>query len=161
MMPPKCKKIQLTAAIVLHTDSFSSSSIVNSFFLTTLSWLRKLNSAAFFCNLANLFSYLETFLSVGFTLETNLRKKYFQVFIWVCAKVKQSLTSTKKSLFEWLCKIQMGYLQFTTQIVDLSIKIADLVGEKPIKKIPIQIGSISVENSLFWFALDILFSFSI
>jgi hypothetical protein len=49
--------------------SLSSSSKVNSFFLTTLSWLRKLNSAAFFCNLANLFSYLETFLRVGLTLK--------------------------------------------------------------------------------------------
>lgn len=49
--------------------SLSSSSKVNSFFLTTLSWLRKLNSAAFFCNLANLFSYLETFFNVGLTLK--------------------------------------------------------------------------------------------
>ena len=45
--------------------SLSSSSKVNSFFLTVLSWFRKLNSAAFFCNLANLFSYLETFFKVG------------------------------------------------------------------------------------------------
>merc|ERR1719419_2041872 len=44
----------------------SSSSIANSFFLTVLSWVRILNSAAFFCSLANLFSYLETFFSVGF-----------------------------------------------------------------------------------------------
>lgn len=49
--------------------SLSSSSKVNSFFLTTLSWLRKLNSAAFFCSLANLFSYLDTFFKVGLTLE--------------------------------------------------------------------------------------------
>lgn len=49
--------------------SLSSSSKVNSFFFTTLSWLRKLNSAAFFWSLANLFSYFETFLSVGLTLK--------------------------------------------------------------------------------------------
>lgn len=51
--------------------SLSSSSRVNSFFLTTFSWLRKLNSAAFFWSLANLFSYLDTFLSVGLTLEVT------------------------------------------------------------------------------------------
>merc|ERR1719468_536632 len=43
----------------------SSSSIVNSFFLTVLSWFLKLNSAAFFWSLANLFSYFETFFNVG------------------------------------------------------------------------------------------------
>lgn len=87
---PRCQK-NVTAA--LHCDkttpkkytcqrdscaralrtSLSSSSRVNSFFLTTLSWLRKLNSAAFFCSLANLFSYLETFFSVGLTLCVRVR----------------------------------------------------------------------------------------
>lgn len=57
--------------VTIHT-SLSSSSKVNSFFLTTLSWLRKLNSAAFFCNLANLFSYLETFFNVGLTLKLQI-----------------------------------------------------------------------------------------
>merc|ERR1719336_795157 len=42
----------------------SSSSMVNSFFLTVLSWFRKLNSAAFFWSLANLFSYFDTFCNV-------------------------------------------------------------------------------------------------
>ena len=59
----------LSKTIVL--TSLSSSSRVNSFFLTCLSWLRKLNSAAFFWSLANLFSYLETFFSVGFMLTTS------------------------------------------------------------------------------------------
>lgn len=49
--------------------SLSSSSKVNSFFLTCFSWLRKLNSAAFFWSLANLFSYFDTFFRVGFMLE--------------------------------------------------------------------------------------------
>ena len=43
--------------------------MVNSFFLTVFSWLRKLNSAAFFWSLANLFSYLETFLREGLMLQ--------------------------------------------------------------------------------------------
>jgi len=51
--------------------SLSSSSKVNSFFLTCFSWLRKLNSAAFFWSLANLFSYFDTFFRVGFMLEEN------------------------------------------------------------------------------------------
>merc|ERR1712054_702117 len=34
-------------------------------FLTVLSWFLKLNSAAFFWSLANLFSYLDTFFRVG------------------------------------------------------------------------------------------------
>lgn len=58
--------------------SFSSSSKVNSFFLTTLSWLRKLNSAAFFWSLANLFSYLETFFKAGLTL---LGRKHLDQFL--------------------------------------------------------------------------------
>lgn len=70
------KKVHLSTwqlrARALRT-SLSSSSRVNSFFLTTLSWLRKLNSAAFFCSLANLFSYLETFFSVGLTLCERVR----------------------------------------------------------------------------------------
>jgi hypothetical protein len=59
--------------------SLSSSSIVNSFFFTCLSWLRKLNSAAFFCSLANLFSYLETLRRDGLILNarenTKIQKK--------------------------------------------------------------------------------------
>lgn len=46
-----------------------SSVMLNSFFLTVLSWFRKLNSAAFFCNFANLFSYFETFFKVGLMLK--------------------------------------------------------------------------------------------
>lgn len=56
---------------VVHT-SLSSSSRVNSFFFTTFSWFLKLNSAAFFWSLANLFSYLETFFKVGLTLKAKL-----------------------------------------------------------------------------------------
>lgn len=48
--------------------SLSSSSKVNSFFFTCFSWLRKLNSAAFFWSFANLFSYFDTFFKVGFML---------------------------------------------------------------------------------------------
>lgn len=55
----------------IHT-SLSSSSRVNSFFFTTFSWFLKLNSAAFFWSLANLFSYLETFFKVGLTLKVKL-----------------------------------------------------------------------------------------
>lgn len=55
----------------------------------------------------------------------------------------------------------MEYLQFTTEIVDLSIKIADLVVEKPIKQIPNQIGSISVEKMPFRIVLKILLLFFI
>jgi len=44
----------------------SSSSMANSFFLTVFSWVLMLNSEAFFCSFANLFSYLETFFRVGF-----------------------------------------------------------------------------------------------
>lgn len=61
----------------LHT-SLSSSSRVNSFFFTTLSWLRKLNSAAFFWSLANLFSYLETFFSGGLML-SKIKMKFLGV----------------------------------------------------------------------------------
>merc|ERR1719468_974336 len=43
----------------------SSSSMENSFFFPVFSWFLKLNSAAFFCSLANLFSYLDTFFRVG------------------------------------------------------------------------------------------------
>lgn len=68
------RQFSLSKTIVL--TSLSSSSRVNSFFLTCLSWLRKLNSAAFFCSLANLFSYLETFFSVGFMLMTSM--EYYQ-----------------------------------------------------------------------------------
>lgn len=57
----------LSKTIIL--TSLSSSSKVNSFFLTCFNWLRKLNSAAFFCSLANLFSYLDTFFRVGFMLK--------------------------------------------------------------------------------------------
>ena len=49
--------------------SLVSSSNVNSFFFTVLSWVLKLNLAASFCNLANLFSYFETFLSDGLMLQ--------------------------------------------------------------------------------------------
>lgn len=63
----------LSKTIVL--TSLSSSSKVNSFFLTCFSWLRKLNSAAFFWSLANLFSYFDTFFRVGFMLK-KIRKCY-------------------------------------------------------------------------------------
>lgn len=56
--------------------SLSSSSKVNSFFLTCFSWLRKLNSAAFFWSLANLFSYLDTFFRVGFMLKEKRGEKH-------------------------------------------------------------------------------------
>ena len=62
--------------------SLSSSSNVNSFFFTVLSWFLKLNSAAFFCNLANLFSYFETFFSVGLMLWEKLRKIVQILFGW-------------------------------------------------------------------------------
>ena len=48
--------------------------MVNSFFFTVFSWFLKLNSAAFFWSLANLFSYLETFFSVGLMLERDYRR---------------------------------------------------------------------------------------
>lgn len=57
--------------------SLSSSSRVNSFFFTTFSWFLKLNSAAFFWSLANLFSYLETFFKVGLTLKTKTQLLWF------------------------------------------------------------------------------------
>lgn len=91
--------------------SFSSSSKVNSFFLTTLSWLRKLNSAAFFCNLANLFSYLETFLRVGLTLK-----------LWKKAKLRPCST-VEASSFD---AFSSEYLQFTTEVIDLGVKVVDL-----------------------------------
>ena len=56
-------------AFKLLTAAPSSSSMVNSFFFTVFSWFLKLNSAAFFWSLANLFSYFETFFSVGLMLE--------------------------------------------------------------------------------------------
>lgn len=58
-----------TVTITVKRTSLSSSSRVNSFFFTTFSWFLKLNSAAFFWSLANLFSYLETFFNVGLTLK--------------------------------------------------------------------------------------------
>ena len=45
--------------------------MVNSFFLTVFNWFRKLNSAAFFWSLANLFSYFETFFSEGLMLKNG------------------------------------------------------------------------------------------
>lgn len=47
----------------------ASSSSVNSFFFTTFSWFLKLNSAAFFCSLANLLSYFDTFFKAGLILQ--------------------------------------------------------------------------------------------
>ncbi len=58
-----------TATVI---TSLSSSSIVNSFFFTCLSWLRKLNSAAFFWSLANLFSYLDTLRREGLILHGRI-----------------------------------------------------------------------------------------
>lgn len=86
--------------------SLSSSSKVNSFFLTTLSWLRKLNSAAFFCNLANLFSYLDTFFKVGLTL---------------CGEREERLLESLTSPSGENC-----HLQFATEVVDLGIEVGDL-----------------------------------
>lgn len=88
--------------------SLSSSSKVNSFFLTTLSWLRKLNSAAFFCSLANLFSYLDTFFKVGLTL---LKRKNF--------------TFIRK--LPWMSQGPGKYSQFSAEVVDLGVKIGDLL----------------------------------
>lgn len=68
-LPIMPRTVKILKNYTKNLTSLSSSSRVNSFFLTTLSWLRKLNSAAFFCSLANLFSYLETFFSVGLTLK--------------------------------------------------------------------------------------------
>lgn len=78
-----------------HT-SLSSSSRVNSFFFTTFSWFLKLNSAAFFWSLANLFSYLETFFNVGFTLKAKLTNRVYAfmgpIVAIICIHFQQVLT---------------------------------------------------------------------
>ena len=51
-------------------------SMENSFFLTVLRRLRKLNSAAFFCKLAYLFSFLEVRFKDGLMLKINHLNKY-------------------------------------------------------------------------------------
>lgn len=103
-LPQKVRNLSVSGELT----SLSSSSRVNSFFLTTLSWLRKLNSAAFFCSLANLFSYLETFFSVGLTLrgiEIN--------------GLEPGYTGTKA---------HGENLQFTAKVVDLGVQVGNLVG---------------------------------
>lgn len=58
----------------------SSSVMENSFFFTTFRFCLKLNSAAFFCNFANLLSYLETFFRLGFTLRrAKLKKSWIKI----------------------------------------------------------------------------------
>lgn len=105
--------------------SLSSSSRVNSFFLTCLSWLRKLNSAAFFWSLANLFSYLETFFSVGFMLIAV--KQYYYSFdkSFDPLSVFQRLNS---KIYHFNKK--KGYLQFTSKVVHLAVQVRDLQRSK-------------------------------
>lgn len=97
--------VDLRKKNIVQRTSFSSSSRVNSFFLTTLSWLRKLNSAAFFWSLANLFSYLETFFKVGLTLH------------------KTKITFNRRCIRSYGWWID---LQFTTVIVHLCVKVRNL-----------------------------------
>lgn len=118
----------LNAKILLKTvvlTSLSSSSKVNSFFLTCFSWLRKLNSAAFFWSLANLFSYLDTFFRVGFMLQWN------EINEKLCNKVYDSPRRKKnvlilKTILIIYDKIKKEYLQFTSEIVDLAVQVRDL-----------------------------------
>lgn len=66
----KVKRNKFTAKWCSNdVTSGSCSAMVNSFFFTVFNWFLKLNSAAFFCNLANLFSYLDTFFKLGLMLK--------------------------------------------------------------------------------------------
>ena len=84
------------------TAAASSSSMVNSFFLTVLSWFRKLNSAAFFWSLANLFSYFDTFFNVGLMLIKSRMKKISK------------------------CNTLKSALQFSSQIIHGNVELINL-----------------------------------
>lgn len=72
---------------------------MNSFFLTCLSWLRKLNSAAFFWSLANLFSYLDTFFSVGFMLNHVHRPYYCKVRVYIYLCIYSNWMERKRRIY--------------------------------------------------------------
>ena len=91
------------------TAAASSSSMVNSFFLTVLSWFRKLNSAAFFWSLANLFSYFDTFFNVGLMLIKSRMKKISK------------------------CNTLKSALQFSSQIIHGNVELINLEVETNIK----------------------------
>merc|ERR1712173_431959 len=81
---------------LLFSPAAASSSMVNSFFLTVLSWFRKLNSAAFFWSLANLFSYFDTFFNVGLM---NFPLRSFTAMLSSLISKPLFLTSNSMSYF--------------------------------------------------------------
>ena len=111
---------------VLLTPAASSSSIVNSFFLTVFSWFLKLNSAAFFWSFANLFSYFDTFFNVGFMLKLvhwiksqSFKKETNSFKISRCCTVTRKIhISHKKFCYPtFFCNSQLYIMVFIHMIV--------------------------------------------
>ena len=94
--------------------------MVNSFFLTCFNWLRKLNSAAFFCNFANLFSYFETLRNEGLMLRAHKKKTYF-------------------GLIESEMYLVNIILQFATEVIHENVDLIDLFNYIANRKIFVRI----------------------
>ena len=130
--------------------------MANSFFFTVFSWVRMLNSEAwkwkivavksvkiypwkcsltFFWSFANLFSYFETFFSVGLMLRAQcicFWPKYFGVDYWqkksiiqhekISPQTHQLQMCTIIQGDLWKCKMQL-YLQFSTKVIYSDIQL--------------------------------------